>query len=61
MVGARAKEIAGFCFFFRSPKSVRRARLDKKNMMKVFKCVATFAQTVGAAGKATKWKSRNDA
>jgi hypothetical protein len=30
-------------------------------MMKVFKCVATFAQTIGATGKAAKWKSRNDA
>jgi len=34
---------------------------DKKNMMKVFKCISTFANTIGGVNGAAKWKSRNDA
>ena len=34
---------------------------EKKNMMKVFKCISTFAHTVSGTGKAAKWKTKNDA
>ena len=35
---------------------------EKKNMMKVFKCISTFANTVSGSGKGVaKWKTRTDA
>jgi ankyrin repeat protein len=35
---------------------------EKKNMMKVFKCISTFANTVSGTGKGVaKWKARTDA